>query len=80
VDLQFEHAPAEEVLKHLRDLSGVDIVLDAAAAEAADFSRAARVVAKHETIEGILKDFLPQYGLEHKVTEEGVVLLTRQER
>ncbi len=75
VGLAFENAKVEDILAHLRDVGGVNLILDAGLDEPLNWDRAVTIEAKDVTLAEALKRVLGPYGMGFQVTEEGVVLI-----
>jgi Ca-activated chloride channel family protein len=76
VDRSFENAKLDDILAHLRDLSGLNIVVDAASASAVDPNESLTLKTKGAPLKDALGQLLAREGLEYVVTEENVVLIT----
>ena len=78
VGLVFENAKVEDILSYLRDVGGVNLILDAMVSDEAkrlDLDRAVTLEVKDVALEEALTRVLAPYGMGYRVTEEGVVLI-----
>ncbi|HEX7902084.1 MAG TPA: STN domain-containing protein [Planctomycetota bacterium] len=78
VGLAFENAKVEDILSYLRDVGGVDLILDAMMSDEAkqlDLDRAVTLMVKDVALEEALTRVLAPYRMGYRVTEEGVVLI-----
>jgi tetratricopeptide (TPR) repeat protein len=76
MDLNFDNAKVEDILAYIRDYSGLNIVLDAAVQSRVDPEKTLTFKSKDLALKDNLKLLLSQVGLEYRVTDERVVLLT----
>lgn len=80
VGLKFENAKVEEILAYLREVGGVNLILDAGMSDdprERQMELAVTIEAKDVALAEALKRLLAPYGMGCRVTEEGVVLLGR---
>ena len=80
VDLEFENAGIEEVLDLIRDLSGLNVALDAGVVSKRDMETKVFFRSKDRPLGDALLDLLTQVWLDYTVTDEGVVLIHLHER
>ncbi|HYE98054.1 MAG TPA: hypothetical protein VEJ18_04040 [Planctomycetota bacterium] len=76
IDLAFENTKLEDILAFIRDFSGLNIILDAAVRDKVDPDKAITFKVKDLVLKNVLKLLLAQFGLDYRITEEKVVLLT----
>jgi type II secretory pathway component GspD/PulD (secretin) len=76
IDLAFENTKLEDILAFIRDFSGLNIVLDAAVQQQVDPNKTITFKVKDLVLKNVLKLLLAQIGLDYRITEEKVVLLT----
>ncbi len=76
IDLAFENTKLEDILAFIRDFSGLNIILDAAVRDKVDPDKAITFKVKDLVLKNVLKLLLSQFGLDYRITEEKVVLLT----
>jgi type II secretory pathway component GspD/PulD (secretin) len=76
IDLAFENTKLDDILAFIRDFSGLNIVVDAANASAVDPNKTITFKVKDLVLKNVLKLLLQQIGLDYRITEEKVVLLT----
>jgi type II secretory pathway component GspD/PulD (secretin) len=76
IDLAFENTKLDDILAFIRDFSGLNIVVDAANASAVDPNKTMTFKVKDLVLKNVLKLLLQQIGLDYRITEEKVVLLT----
>jgi len=79
-DLHFENTALEDILAFIRDLTGLNILLDAEVRSFVDLDRRTTFHVQNLESRLILKLLLAPLGLEAVVTEERVVLLTTPHR
>jgi len=80
IDLAFENSKLEDILAFIRDFSGLNILLDAAVRDHVDPEKPMTFKAKDLVVRDALKLLLAQRGLDYRVTDDRVVLLTDPER
>jgi type II secretory pathway component GspD/PulD (secretin) len=76
IDLAFDNTKLEDILAFIRDFSGLNIVLDAAVQSQVDPNKTITFKVKDLVLKNVLKLLLAQVGLDYRITEEKVVLLT----
>ncbi len=76
VDLDFDKVPIDEVLKFIRDFSGVPIIVDAGVGVQIDPNWPVTIRAKGETLGSVLGRVLAPFGLKILVSTEGIILIT----
>lgn len=76
VDFSSENASLEEIVAFLRDLSGLNMVIDEAARAKVDAERKVTFKVKDLPLKKVLGLIQAQYGLVYRVTPDDVVLLT----
>ena len=74
IDLAFENTKLDDILAFIRDFSGLNIVVDAAIM--VDPNKTITFKVKDLVLKNVLKLLLQQLGLDYRITEEKVVLLT----
>ena len=75
IHLEFEQATLEDVLNLLRDLTGLNLILDAQAVSISDMDRRITFRSHHQSVGESLRQILRESGEEYVITEEGVVLV-----
>lgn len=75
IDLEFEGARLEDVLQLMRDLTGLNFLLDARMVSLSDMDRKITYRARGRSVGESLRQILAESGEEYVVTEEGVVLI-----
>lgn len=78
LDLKMENVTTEDVLKVLREFTGLNLLVDAAATDRLESS--VSVEAKNESVGSILRRILEPKGMKALVTEEQVVFLTGKDK
>jgi hypothetical protein len=76
IDLAFDNTKLEDILAFIRDFSGLNILLDAAVRDKVDPEKQLTFKVKDLVLKNVLKLLLSQFGLDFRITEEKVVLLT----
>ncbi len=76
IDLAFDNTKIEDILAFIRDFSGLNILLDAAVKDKVDPEKQVTFKVKDLVLRNVLKLLLSQFGLDFRITEEKVVLLT----
>jgi type II secretory pathway component GspD/PulD (secretin) len=76
IDLAFDNTKLEDILAFIRDVSGLNILLDAAVRDKVDPEKQLTFKVKDLVLRNVLKLLLSQFGLDFRITEEKVVLLT----
>jgi type II secretory pathway component GspD/PulD (secretin) len=76
IDLAFDNTKIEDILAFIRDFSGLNILLDAAVKDKIDPEKQVTFKVKDLVLRNVLKLLLTQFGLDFRITEEKVVLLT----
>jgi len=76
IDLAFEETKLQEILDFIRDFSGLNIHIDGAVLANIDPSKTLNFKLKDATLRNVLKLLLNQVGLDYRITEEKVVLIT----
>ncbi len=76
IDLSFDNTKFDDILAFIRDFSGLNIVVDAAVNAQVDPNKTITFKVKDLVLKNVLKLLLTQIGLDYRITEEKVVLLT----
>ncbi len=76
IDMSFENSKLEDILAFIRDFTGLNILLDASMRDKVDLEKAITFKVKDLVLKNVLKLLLSQFGLDYRITEEKVVLLT----
>ena len=76
IDMSFEDTKLEDILAFIRDFSGLNILIDATVVGDLDLEKPMTFKVKDLVLEGVLKLLLSPLGLEYRITQERVVLIT----
>lgn len=76
IDLAFEDTKLQDILDFIRDFSGLNLHIDGAVLANIDPNKTFNFKLKDATLRNVLKLLLSQVGLDYRITEEKVVLIT----